>query len=301
MATTINQAFSQYSNNLEIKDRQFLLVATRRNNAVAAIANKLSLNTGTPSKLIGSYDRHTMTRLLSEGDVDVMVVLHYGNNKGWDNADGTTKILDRFKSVLDNAFPNTYKRRDRNCISMQYSEFRLDMVPAFSVSSGNDISHYRIPDTVRRQWLPTNPFTFAERITQVNTNMDGKFVPLIKMVKGWNREVRSPLSSFHLECLMYQRYSSYTQGYTYPSMLKLFFENLPGYLSQPIYDPVMRDRVDTYLDNSTLITKRQIAIAKAQSASTAATEAFEDQEIYSPSVSIGEWKALLGRFFPSYG
>lgn len=184
---------------------------------------------------------------------------------------------------------------------MQYSEFRLDIVPAFSISSGDHISYYKIPDSVRRQWLPTNPFTFAESITQVNTNMGGKFVPLIKMVKGWNREVGFPLSSFHLECLMYQRYSSYTQGYTYPSMLKVFFENLPGYLSQPIYDPVMGDRVDTYLDNSALITKRQVAIEKAQSASAAATEAFEDQEIYSPSVSIGEWKALLGRFFPSYG
>ncbi len=63
----------------------------------------------------------------------------------------------------------------------------------------------------------------------------------------------------------------------------------------------MGDQVDTYLDNNAVKTKRQSAIEKAQSASAAATEAFEDQEIYSPSVSIGEWKALLGEFFPTYG
>jgi hypothetical protein len=300
VATTINQAFSEYRTNLEIKDRQVSLVSTRRNNAVAAIAKKLSLYPNTPSKLIGSYDRHTLTRYLSEGDVDVMVILHYGNNEGWDNADGTIKALDHFKSILDAAFPNTYKRRDRNCISMQYSEFRLDMVPAFSVNVGGYVSHYKIPDSIRRQWVRTNPFTFAEKITQVNSDMGKSFVPLIKMVKGWNREVGGPISSFHLECMMYNRYSSYTQGYTYPSMLKVFFENLPGYLSQPVYDPVMGDRVDTYLDNSALKTKRQIAIEKAQSASAAATEAFEDQERY-PAVAIDEWKALLGEFFPSYG
>jgi hypothetical protein len=227
----------------------------------------------------------------------VMVVLHYGNNKGWDNADGTIKALDCFKAILDDAFPNTYKRRDRNCISMQYSEFRLDIVPAFSYTGG----YYQIPDSIRQRWISTDPFAFAERITQVNSNMDGSFVPLIKMVKGWNREVGEPISSFHLECMMYNRYSSYTQGYTYPSMLKFFFDDLPSYLSQPVYDPVMGDRVDTYLDNSAIKTKRQIAIEKAQSANAAATEAFEDQEKYHTSVSIGEWKALLGTFFPSYG
>jgi hypothetical protein len=175
------------------------------------------------------------------------------------------------------------------------------VVPSFAIGGVEHISYYTIPDSIRRQWVATNPFTFAEKITQVNNTMGGSFVPLIKMVKGWNREVGSPISSFHLECLMYERYSSYTQGYTYPSMLKVFFENLPGYLSQPIYDPVMGDRVDTYLDNNAVKTKRRIAIEKAQSAKAAAAEAFEDQEKYHPSVSIGEWKALLGEFFPSYG
>lgn len=295
MATTILQAFKEYASNLEITDRQINLVSQRRNNVVAAIKEYLSLYS-TPSMLIGSYDRRTLTRYLSEGDVDVMVILHYGNHKEWDTAEGTEKVLDRFKAILDEKYPSTTKRRDRNCITMQFSEFRLDVVPAFSHESG----HYKIPDSVDRKWLRTNPLQFSEKISSINKSMNGSFIPLIKMVKGWNREVGWPIRSFHLECLMHNRYQSYTTGYTYDSMLRFFFEALPDYLSTSCFDPVMGERVDTYLDNIATKTKRQIAIEKARKAAAASKEAFENQDKY-PSIAIGKWKALLGEFFPGYG
>ena len=296
MATTILQAFQEYASNLEITDRQIDLVSQRRNNVVTVIKEYLSLYP-TPSMLIGSYDRKTLTRYLSEGDVDVMVILHYGNNKGWDDSEGAVKALDRFKSILDKEYPATPKRRDRNCITMQFSEFRLDVVPAFSHEAG----YYKIPDSIDQRWLLTNPKQFSEKISNTNRSMDGRFIPLIKMVKGWNREVGCPIRSFHLECLMYYHYQAYTTGYTYDSMLQKFFQHLPGYLSTACFDPVMREQVDRYLDNNALKTRRQIAIEKAYAAAGAAKEAFEDQEKYSSVIAIKEWKNLLGEFFPNYG
>lgn len=295
MVTEIETAFKEFSSNLEISDKQESLVSDRRANVEEALEAELTLHSSEKPKVTGSWDRNTLTRYLSEGDVDVMVIMHYAENKGWDNAEGTIKCLDRFKAILDEAYPDTDKWRDRNCISMQFSEFRLDVVPAFRFTEG----YYKIPDTVRKLWVPTNPFTFAEKITEVNKAMGGTYVPLIKMVKGWNREVGWPIRSFHLECMMYHRYKTYTQGYTYSSMVKVFFENLAYYLSNPCYDPVMNDQVDTYLDNNASKTKRTIAIEKAKKAAAAAKEAFEDQEKY-PSVALSEWKALMGEFFPTY-
>jgi Second Messenger Oligonucleotide or Dinucleotide Synthetase domain len=293
MATDIEKVFEEFASNLEISDKQESLVSDRRANVVKALKEELTLHTE-ESKVTGSWDRNTLTRYLFEGDVDVMVILHYGKNKEWENAEGTIKALDRFKDILDEAYEDTPKRRDENCISMQFSEFRLDVVPAFKYEDG----YYTIPDTVRKLWVKTNPFEFADKITEVNKTMGGTFVPLIKMVKGWNREVGWPIRSFHLECMMYHRYSTYTQGYTYSSMVKVFFENLANYLSKPCYDPVMGDRVDTYLDNDATKTKRTIAIEKAKKAAAAAKEAYDDQEKY-PTLAPDEWKALMGEFFPS--
>lgn len=298
MSTTIKQSFEEYASNLNIKDRQSEIVSNCRANVTKKIGNELTLHPE-ESKVIGSWDRNTLIRYLSEGDVDVMVILHYGDNKDWYTSDGTIYALDKFKSILDDAYPDTPKRRDVNCITMQLSEFRLDVVPAFKWGDGGK-EYYKIPDSIQKLWLPTDPFTFAEKITEVNTRMEDTFVPLIKMIKGWSREVGHPIRGFHLECMMYNHYKSYDKAYSYDSTINVFLDKLPGYLSSACYDPITSDRVDTYLDNDAETTDREIAINKAKKASEKADEAYNDREKY-PITSIKEWKDLLGEFFPAYG
>ena len=295
MATTVKESFRQYASNLNVTDRQSTTVTNCKNNVILKIEKELSLH-DERGKVIGSWDRDTLTRYLSEGDVDVMVILHYSNNSNWDNAEGTTKALSGFKKILQDAYPDTLCRVDRNCVTMKLSQFRLDVVPAFKWNDGT----YRIPDTYAQRWLATNPKAFAEGITEINKKMNGTFVPLIKMVKGWNREVGWPIRSFHLECMMYNHYRNYTQGFTYSSMINVFFSHLPTYLSIPTYDPVTAERVDDYLDNAATISDRTKAINKATKAAGQAKEAYTDEEPY-PTVAIQEWKTLLGEFFPSYG
>jgi hypothetical protein len=92
MATTIKTSFQEFASNLEITDRQTNLVSERRGNVVDALGKKLTLYSTSPSKLIGAYDRNTLIRPLSEGDVDVMVILNYRTYQLWDtSADGTIK------------------------------------------------------------------------------------------------------------------------------------------------------------------------------------------------------------------
>lgn len=295
MATTIKQSFDEYASNLNISNKQESLVSTRRENVVDAIDKELYLHEE-KSKLIGSYDRNTLIRYLFEGDVDVMVILHHGKHEDWDCADGTINALDKFKSILDDSYPDTTKYRDENCITMEFSEFKLDVVPAFRFKDGS----YSIPDSVKKRWVATDPFSFAEKITDINTNMKDVFIPLIKMVKGWNREVGYPIRSFHLENIMYNRYKDYKDSYSYDSMLRYFFEYLPSYLSYTCFDPITGEQVDSYLDNNSTPTKREIAISKAKKAAEKSKEAYNDEEKY-PITSIGEWKDLLGEFFPAYG
>lgn len=295
MATTVEGAFRDFKVRLEITDRQEALVSQRRGGVVATLKRSLTLSTAPESLVIGSWDRHTLTRYLTEGDVDVMVILNYGVYKDWYNGPGTIKALDRFKAILDAAYPSTTKRRDRNCITMRFSEFRLDVVPAFR----GDGDFYLIPDSVRQKWVQTAPTGFASRVTTVNQNTGERFVPLIKMVKAWNRENGWPIRSFHLECMLYDQCNGYTEAYSYPSMLKAFFDTLANRLASAAYDPVRGDQVDTYLDEGTP-TRRSKAIVRAKVASVAAAKAYTDQERY-PATAIGEWKALLGEFFPTYG
>lgn len=262
---------------------------------VAKIGAELFLH-NEKARVIGSWDRDTLTRFLSEGDVDVMVVLHYQKNVNWDSPQGTISALARFKAILDKAYASTPCRVDRNCVTMKLSQFRLDVVPAFRHEDGS----YQIPDTHQRRWIKTNPVAFAAAITTVNKNLGSTFVPLIKMVKGWNREVGWPIRSFHLECLIYNHYRSYTQAYTYSSTLNAFFAKLPAYLRNASFDPITGERVDGYLDNAALVSDRSSAISKAVKAAALAREAHNDEE-RNPSLAIRKWKSLFGEFFPAYG
>jgi len=295
MATTVKEAFRQFASSVNITDRQEAAVAICKANVIAKIKAKLQLHSE-EARVIGSWDRDSIIRYLSEGDVDVMVVLHYSQNKEWDTAEGTGQVLRRFKAILDEAYPNTPCGVDRNCVTMKLSQFRLDVVPAFSI----DADGYQIPDTYRQEWIRTDPVAFAERMTQINKKMDCCFKPLVKMVKAWNREVGKPLRGFHLECLLHERYKEYTQAYTYSSMMCFFFEALPGYLAAACYDPITHDRVDGYLGINIQGSDRQKVISKAEKAARKAREALDDETKY-PSVAIREWKDLLGEFFPAYG
>lgn len=292
MATTVKQSFKEYASNLELTDRQQTKVSNSRSNVTDALAKELTLHPER-SKVIGSWDRKTLTRYLSEADVDVMVILHYGENENWDNADGATQVLSEFKRILKAKYPDTEMSIDTNCVTMQLSSFRLDVVPAFKNTDG----YYRIPDTSRSKWVKTDPFKFDEMMTQINTNMDGCFKPLIKMVKGWNRDEDWPIKSFHLESIMYNHYSSYMQGYTYSSMMKVFFASLPTYLASACYDPVMGDRLDGYLDGYKMREKAINAAEQAAKWSATAME-LEDND---PKQAIEIWKVLLGEFFPAQG
>jgi hypothetical protein len=299
MATTLLTSFKEFASNLNVTDRQEKVVSTCRENVVDAIKKEITLHSDQSSKLIGSYDRDTLIRYLSENDVDVMVILHYGKNKDWETPEGTVTVLNKFKSILSTAYPKTNMRIDRNCVTMKLSEFTLDVVPAFRYENGS----YTIPDTYQKKWLSTNPVEFSKKISEVNKTMDSTFIPLIKMVKGWNRENGFIIRSFHLECMLYDHYKSYLQAYSYDSTLQVFFSKLPYYLRSSCYDPVTFDRLDEYLDNNAQVTDRDKAIEKAKKAAEISKKARDYSENYPdhPEYSINEWKKLLGEFFPLYG
>jgi hypothetical protein len=298
MATTIKQSFDTFASNINVTDRQETIVSNCRQNVVSTISKTLTLNDEGDSMLIGSWDRKTAIKPLSEGDVDLMVILHYGENKEWfDNAGGSIKALDKYKEILDTKYPDTQKRRDRNCISMTLSEFKFDVIPAFKDKSG----YYWIPDSVNNKWIKTNPIEFAKLITQTNKNMAGDFVPIIKMLKAWNRNNGSLIKGFHLECMLYEHYKLYTKSYTFSSTIRNFFTGFGTKIYSSTYDPVTLDRLDQYLDNQTNPSNRQRLYEKISADTKKANEAMDFENSNNEVSAIVKWKEIFGSYFPSYG
>lgn len=311
MAKSLEAAFSEFKSRLEITDWQAALVSQRRANVGKVLSAKLTLAPSAAPQVIGSWDRHTLIAPLKTADVDLLVPLDRREHGGWFDGVGTAKVLDRFKAILSEAYPETPMHRDRNCISMDFAQFRLDVVPAFLARRpiGNR-SYFKIPDAVRKRWVSTDPARFAQAVTDINKRMNGTFVPLVKMAKGWNRTVGWPIRSIHLEAMLYyhftgidgwfERLDATLRGFSYPWMLKSFFSELPRYLGLSCIDPAAGDRLDTYLDNEAKKTRRKLAIEKARAAKVAARQAYADRK-KNPVEAIDEWRVLMGEVFPTYG
>src|SRR5690606_18210906 len=64
-----------------------------------------------------------------------------------------------------------------------------DAVPAIELDDC-----YEIPDRILGRWIKTDPEIHAEKATAKNRELSGKWVPLVKMLKRWNRSAGKPIS-----------------------------------------------------------------------------------------------------------
>ena len=183
MATTIQASFAKLRSNLEISDRQAEVTSTRQQSVRAAVERGLSV---TGSFLVGSYARDTMIAPLKDADIDIFVLL---------NSDEYAKyrpsgLLDRVRTVLLDTYPSSPRvSRSGQAVRITFSDFKVDVVPAFHRQGGG----YIIPDAPNDKWLSTDPTTHDSQLTRDNKAHDGQLIPLVKMLKRWNRNAGDSL------------------------------------------------------------------------------------------------------------
>ena len=189
MARTIIEGFKKLRENLEITGLQETTVSTRQTNVRQALEKELAVN---DTFLTGSYRRNTMIAPLSEADVDVFAILdvkYYKEN-------GQANLLESVKKALRTTYQTPEIRPDGQAVTIVFSDFKVDVVPAFYRTGGG----YLIPNTGLGRWIGTDPKKHVDLWTASNKAHNGNLVPLIKMIEGWNKS-RSVFKSFHLKVL----------------------------------------------------------------------------------------------------
>lgn len=167
----------------------------------------------TDSYLYGSYRRSTAIGTIK--DVDIVLLTNL-NPTLQENA--PQSVLRRLKESLNEFYgepkDTAYQRRsirvDNPLRSVSNCELTLDVIPAVQVSEGR--TELLIPDRDLKRWILSNPKGHIARTEFLNSDNfgEGKFVPLVKMVKWWWKhwceenipdEERPNPKGFWLECL----------------------------------------------------------------------------------------------------
>lgn len=294
MATTILSAFQKLKENLEPTGLQKTTIATRQNNVRDVVASDLDI---LDSFLTGSYSRNTMIGPLKEADVDIFLVLksnyfhHYNNGQNG----GQAGLLDLLKRTLRKTYTRTPDiSRNGQAVTIQFTDFMVDVVPGFYRNGGG----YLIPNSVSNSWIATDPKKHVEIISNANVVHSGNLIPLIKMIKGWNKNSGNYFNSFHLEVLALQILSDVKIS-DFPSGMRYFFDKSRDLITKKNLDPAgYGGDVGSYINTQEKI---QEAVARFQLAYDRAIKA----EDYNRRGYIREatdmWRKIFGDYFPSYG
>lgn len=293
MTTTIESAFREFKSNLEITGLQKTTVSSRQQSVRDAVSKELSVS---DSFLAGSYSRSTMIAPLKEADVDIFIILdneyfyHYDGKNG-----GQAGLLDLLKRALKRTYTKTPDiSRNGQAVTITFTDFIVDVVPAFDRKGGG----YLIPNSITQSWISTNPKKHVEIWTAENQAHNGDLVPLIKMMKRWNKMINNYFMSFHLEVMILQ--TLYQVKITnFSSGVRYFFDKARDYVTKQNPDPAgYKGDVGTYLNTQQKIDN---AVSRIETAYKRALKAEDYAGRYQFENAINMWRQIFGNYFPSYG
>lgn len=237
--------------------------------------------------LTGSYDRHTKTKPLT--DVDIFAVLdpdgpqaHLLYGTGRAAVDALTEILStRWSDVTGDDYVATIGYAGEEVAS-------YEIAPVFPRDGGG----YWMPNG--HGWMATDPDVHANLVTGKNTDCDGKFVPFVKMVKGINRQVGSPISpSFLIEVMALELVL--TPFGRYPDEIRFFLASMVDHLHYDWPDPaVLGDDVNAH----TSAADRDAAARAVLAWQSTAERALREQEEGAEKAAVETWRQLFGNRMP---
>ena len=227
---------------------------------------------------------------LAEADIDIFVVL----DPEYYKLDGQASLLDKVKRVLRETYPRTPEiSRNGQAVTITFSDFMVDVVPAFYRKGGG----YLIPSTYEGgRWIATDPKKHIEISSAANAAHNEDLVPLVKMIKCWNRTIGKHFRSFHLEVLAWSIFDGITIS-SFPSGMRYFFDKGKDLISKKNPDPTgYNDDVGYYIDTSEKI---QQAVSRFTTAYDRALKAEDfDRNGYTQH-AIEEWRKIFSSAFLS--
>ena len=287
MATTVAASFQKLRENIEITGLQKSTVATRQQNVREAVEREMTV---LDSFLTGSYARSTLISPLNEADVDIFIVL----SSSYFQSLKPGALLDRVKSVLLKTYPTSPRiSRNGQAVTITFTDFQVDVVPAFYREGGG----YLIPNSMTGSYVSTNPKTHVDLMASENLLHDSDLVPLVKMIKAWNKNIGQGFVSFYLELMAINALKGIKIS-DFASGVRFFFDKGREAIKYKIVDPVgYGDQINPLGNVSTVeeaATRFEVAYARAVKAEGFASSGYVQS-------AVEEWRKIFGDYFPAYG
>lgn len=284
----VDDAFEDMRQRAEVKPTELAVVQRRHHRIRAVLEGVWDLDR---TFLTGSYDRHTKIRPLE--DVDIFAVVDPDGAQAGLRDEPPAAIIAALVADLDGRFRSV----DSDGMAVQVSmsdddgQARFEIVPAFS----HPVAGFEAPDPDRGSWIRTDPDAHAVLTAGKNSACGQKWVPFVKMAKGWNAENGRPVGqSFLIEVMALELVRS--PFGRYQDELTMFFANVARRIDGPWADPA-----DVGPDVDELLTPadRDRIRNAANQAQEIAEEAVFLEDEGEDRKAVVRWRDLFGNRMPS--
>jgi hypothetical protein len=239
---------------------------------------------------MGSIPKYTA--LEGHADLDVMVVLHFGEHI---KAKTPAQVLNDVRTMLGTGAGSV--RRNGQAVTMRFESWpNVDVVPA-SVTYADElkktVDHYNIPDMHRGVWLPTRPRKHAKAIEAAASFNGPQFRQVIKMIKDWNRRQPVRLQSYHIEVIALKMLGGFDD---YAWDVYQWFETAQEHIWSCVYEG---EDITDYL----AVGERAVVLDQLKRAEKLAGDAwhFTYNGRGRHKEAIACLRQLFGQRFPTYG
>ena len=283
----VDNAFEKMRKAGEITQSEQTLAKNRHRRIREVLANEWDIER---TFLTGSYDRHTKIKPLE--DVDIFAIVDPAGSQGHYRKKQPGRIIADLVDCLDGTFKHVEADGMAVRISMSDNagQATFEVVPAFEHSD----TGYEVPDPDRGRWIRTDPEAHANLTSAKNAECGEKWVPYVKMVKGWNLEASKPIAqSFLIEVMALELVR--TPFGKYQDEVAAFLGNIIDNVDGPWPDPAgIGPDVDELLSEG----ERQGIRRAAIYAHSVAEEAVYLEDEGKEHKAVEEWRKLFGSRMP---
>jgi hypothetical protein len=226
---------------------------------------------------------------LKECDIDIFMVInskYYAQNK-------PASLLDKLRTTLKRTYPSTPQiGRNGQAVTIRFTDFHVDVVPCFKKQGGGFI----IPNSISQKWISTDPKIHQSYLSNQNKIHNNELIPLVKMIRGWNRCINNAFSSFYLELCTAKALTDIRIS-DFPSGVRYVFDKGREIVNYKIIDPAGYGDQINPLNN---VSSVDAAVSRFQTAYNRALMAEKYERAGSTEQAFEEWRKIFPNYFPSY-
>lgn len=211
----------------------------------------------------------------------------------------STALLLRLEELVQEVpgFQNTHLHHKGKAVALQLEQhdWRFDLVPCFKVEK----DFYLMPDG-SGSWIPTQPVKGNLPIITANQANEGKLVPLIRLLKYWNRHNPAPTIPAYVFELIVTDFANSRANLSWWTDFNVlsFFGFLSNRIWKKVADP---NEIWSDLNPFSEQEKKTIMEAVEEARSLARNAIDAETQGKDHKLAIAQWREVFGKGYPQYG